>query len=358
MARQTPPAPERPAQDQTNESGTPTTPSPPQSGPSDEQPLRAKLHAIGKSVERGWHAASGSVARAVGQHPRGWRAVAIAMAIAGVLAILVGLQGGQTQGPQVIAPDTHRFFVSGPPVLVFERQIGSVHILPGLDGQVTIKENQNGITDAITMHYSQQADTITVAVDIQEGLFQDTWVDFDVSVPQKAGFTATVATGTLDATGLGGHIVLSGTNGSIWATNLTGVISLKTQSGSINLTNVTAQVNAATQNGTITTTATELDGHSTVQAESGTINFHGTVGRSGQALFQNTNGAVNLTLPPKSAFALEAVSANGSINTDFVGLAIIHRNGQTEAYGAVGSGAKPPLTIHTAGGSIGIFQGT
>ncbi len=314
---------------------------------------RVSLHA-----SRWWHATVMVVGRWMARYPRGWRALAAGVAVAVVLAILVALQAPSARGPEQTAPDTKRFAVSSAPVLVFDHSIGSVHLLPGPDGQVSIKETDNGQTDAITVNYAQRGDTISVTVDIQNGLMQDTWVDFDVSVPAHAGLSATVPTGTtITATGLGGRIALSGSNGAIWATDLTGSISLITQSGSINLTHVTGQVSAATQNGTITTTTTQLEGHSTMQAESGTINFHGMLSPHGQYLFQNTNGAVGMTLPPHSAVALSATTSSGSINTDFPGVTITHQSGRTEAHGAIGAAPRASLTIQTAGGSISLYQG-
>jgi hypothetical protein len=304
-----------------------------------------------------WHATVIGVGRWMGQHPRAWRILAVGAAGAGVIAILIALQAPSARGPEQTAPDTKRFYVSSAPVLVFDHSIGSVHLLAGPDGQVSIKETDNGQTDAITVHYAQHGDTISVTVDIENGLMQDTWVDFDVSVPAHAGLTATMPTGTITATGLGGRIALSGTNGAIWATDLTGSISLTTQSGSINLTHVTGQVNATTQNGTITTTATQLEGHSTVRAEGGTINFHGTLNPHGQYLFQNTNGAVGVTLPPHSAVALSATTSSGSINTDFPGVSVTHPGSRSEAHATIGAAPRAPLTIQTAGGSIGVFQG-
>src|SRR5262249_5167120 len=140
-------------------------------------------------------------------------------------------------------------------------------------------------------------------------------------------------------------------------TNLDGSISVKTQSGSINLTRVTGQVSAATQNGTITTTATRLSGHSRLRAENGTINFHGILGPNGSYLFQNGDGAVDLTLPASSTFAVKASSTSGSIDTDFRGMSILHQRGGTQARGRVGGSPAPELTIETAGGSIRVFRG-
>jgi hypothetical protein len=275
----------------------------------------------------------------------------------GFLALVLVLHSQSAGVPQQTAPDTRQFSIASQPRLVFDHFIGNVNISPGSDGQVSIKEKRNGETDAIQIHYAQRGDTITVTVDIPGGQLVDTWADFDVSVPQHAGVSATVATGTLEATNLRGHIELSNTNGAIWATGLSGSISLKTQSGSINLTNVAGQVTAATQNGTITTTATRLDGHSTVQAENGTINFHGTLSRDGSSLFRNGNGAVGLTLPPNSAFLLHAHTASGSISSDFSGVNMSHGSQQLEAQGAIGPVPRAQLTIQTAGGSIGVHQG-
>lgn len=293
-------------------------------------------------------------------HPLAWRMLAACAVVACVLTFIVGIRSSSPGAPLQTAPDTRQFSIGSRPTLVFEHFIGNVNITPGPSGQVTIRQKENGETDAIQVHYAQHGDTVTVTVDVSGGLMEDTWVDFDVQVPAHAGVTARMATGTLEATDLSGRIVLTNTNGAIGATNLTGSTALKTQSGSISLTNVTGQVAAFTENGTITTTVTHLQGHSSVQAESGTINFHGTLSRTGSYVFRNGNGSVGLTLPSNSAFALDARSASGSINSDFRGVAITLENGFTQARGTVGAGAGAGahLSIQTAGGSIDLHQGS
>lgn len=285
------------------------------------------------------------------------RMLVVGAVVVGVFAFIFGLRSPSPSVPPQTAPDTRQFSVTNRPTLVFNHFIGNVNITPGPSGQVSIKEKKNGETDSITINYAQHGDTITITVDIAGGLMVDTWVDFDVQVPGRAGLNTTVATGTLEATGLSGQITLNNTNGAMWATNLTGSIDLKTQSGSINLTNVSGQVTAATQNGTVTTTATHLQGHSSILAQSGTINFHGTLSRTGSYLFQNSNGAVGLTLPSSSVFVLAARTSSGSINSDFRGVTVAHVNGHSEARGAVGAAAHAQLTIQTAGGSIDLHQG-
>lgn len=298
----------------------------------------------------------------VALHPPTWRTLAVGAFIVCVAAFIIGMRSPSPSpsAPLPMAPDTRQFSIANRPTLVFEHFIGNVNIMPGPGGRVTIKQKENGETDAIQIHYAQRGDTVTVTVDIPGGLLEDTWVDFDVRVPAHAGVTTTIATGTLEATDLSGRIVLTNTNGAIWATNLTGSTGLKTQSGSINLTHVSGAVAVYTENGTVTTTATHLQGHSSIQAESGTINFHGTLSKTGSYVFRNGNGAVGLTLPSNSAFALDARSASGSINSDFRGIAVVHENGFSQARGTVGgsAGTGAHLIIQTAGGSIDLHQGS
>jgi hypothetical protein len=274
-----------------------------------------------------------------------------------LLAFAFGLRSPAPSVPAPTSSDTHLFSVSGKPTLIFQHFIGNVNIARGADGQVSIKEMKNGETDEIRIHYAQQGDTVTATVDIPGGLMEDTWADFDVTVPARAGLTATMPTGTLEASGLSGPITLSNTNGAIWATNLTGPIGLRTQSGSINLSGVSGRVTVVTQNGTVTTSATRLEDRSSIQAESGTINFHGALGRTGTYLFQNTNGAVGITLPSSSAFTLIAHTRGGSINSEFQGVKVAQVNGHNEARGAVGASARAQLIVQTSGGSVDLHRG-
>src|SRR5262249_48332837 len=138
-------------------------------------------------------------------------------------------------------------------VLRFVHSTGSVNVSSGPAGQVSIKENRSGIPEAINTSYRQKGDVITVNVSVENGLYEATWVDFNVAVPQDASAKVAVAAGTLKTTGLTGNLALQDTNGSIWVTNASGALALQTDSGSINTSRVSGQVSAITNNGTITT---------------------------------------------------------------------------------------------------------
>lgn len=284
--------------------------------------------------------------------------------MAGVLALCLLLlffatHSAAPPGPRQTAPDTMVFFTGNQPTLVFAHSIGTVHIHSGTDGQVSIKENRNGFPDAIHIHYAQDGDTIRITSDVESDLSSDTWVDFDVSVPRQASLSASLPDGgTLEADSLGGQIALSNTNGSIWATNDTGALTMQTQSGSITVMHCSAQMKLTTQNGTITTSDGQMSGHSLVQAETGTINFHGVLERSASAFFKNSNGQVSLNLPRGSAFHVQVRTRGGSVNSDFPGITIRPRQGGTEADGNVGAPPRAQLTIQTTSGPVLLNQGS
>ncbi len=285
---------------------------------------------------------------------RWWLLIGVASFI--VIAVLLSTRL-TSPTPLQIAPGTHVFFINGPAHLTFSDAIGSVRVTPGTDGQVRIQEQRNGITDAITVHYVQSGNTISITATIPTGLYQDTWVDFIVSVPEDADLTTSVPTGTLTVDGLSGNIALTDTNGAIWASGLAGSITLKTQSGSVNAEHVNGQLSATTTNGTITTADTHLSGQCIMQAQSGTINFHGSLDRNGRFVFRNTNGAVGLTLPPSSAFSLDARTQSGAINAEFAGITDTRSRTGTLARGEVGASPRPQVMIETTSGSIDISQG-
>jgi hypothetical protein len=305
-------------------------------------------------------ASTGSLAAFVAAHvPPAWRRPRRLMLLGAVLLvaaafIIVTRPAATTTHP---APGTTVFPIDHQVVLRFVHSAGSVHLHAGPDGQVSITEHRSGITDAIHTSYRQQGDVITVAVSVEGGLPLATWVDFGVTVPRDTSANVAVAAGTLAAAGVTGNFVLRDTSGSISATNVSGAISLQSASGSISTSQVSGQVSATTDNGTITTISTRLGGHSLMQAQSGTINFHGSLDPGCHAEFRNTNGAIGVTLPSGSSVRVDARTALGSINSRFASVHVVSDSRGRAANGRVGRGAPAHLSIRTMGGSIDLNHG-
>ncbi len=290
------------------------------------------------------------------QTPRRW--ILVGVVAVGLLVLFLLFGPKPSPSPRQVAPGTMVFSVNGRPTLTFLHTIGSVHVVPGGDGQVRIQEVRNGITDAIVTRYTQHGNDITTTADVQTGLYLDTWVDFNVEVPQQSGVQVSVSTGTLTVEGLKGITTLSDTDGSIWVSGLSGSTSLQTRSGSINADQVNGQLVASTSNGTITATRARLSGACTIQAQSGTISFNGTLDHRGHFVFRNNNGAIGVTLAPHTNFQLRAHTTGGSINVGDSSVRTTQRGSGFEANGEIGAAPRPLLMIENGSGSIDLNVGT
>jgi Putative adhesin len=331
----------------------------------DETRLSARAHATLRRIFAGLSAAIATMSRKASSSslaaklearvPPEWRRPRRWLLIGGVvLVVVLIIVTRATTIQRHPAAGTTVYPVGNRVVLRFVRSNGSVHVAPGPDGQVSIKENRSGVTGAIQTRYRKQGDTITVTVSVETGLTIPTWVDFDVAVPQDTSTNFAVAAGTLEASHLNGNVVLQDTNGSIGAANVSGTIALHTTSGSISASNVSGQFSAITDNGTITTNSTRLGGHSLVQAQNGTINFHGSLDPGSHALFRNNNGAIAVTLPDRSSLIVDARTPHGSINSEFPSVRVGANVDGRLADGRVGRGAPARLSIRTMGGSISL----
>jgi hypothetical protein len=304
--------------------------------------------------------AGSSLAAQVEAHvPPEWRRPRRLVLVGGILAVLIVVIIGNLPRSTVRhpAPGTTVFPISNQVVLRFVHSAGSVHVVPGSGGQVSITEHRNGITSAIHTNYRQQGDVITVTMSVENGLYTATWADFNVAIPQDASANVAVAAGTLEAADLNGTFVLRDTNGSIWANKVSGAIAMQTSSGSINTIRVNGQVSATTKNGTITTVSTRLRGQSLMRAQGGTINFHGSLDPGCHAVFRNTNGATGVTLPNDSSVLVDARTPLGSINSQFPTVHVVSSSDGRVASGRVGRGAAARLSIQTKGGTIALNHG-
>jgi len=304
-------------------------------------------------------ASSSSLAAWVRAHvPAAWRRPRRLMLVGAVLIVIALIITTRPTISRHPAPGTTVFPIGNRVVLRFVHSTGSVHVRAGPDGQVSITEHRSGMTDAIHTSYRQQGDVITATVSVENGLPEATWVDFKVAVPRDTNANVATAAGTLKAAGLTGNFVLRDTNGSIWAGNVKGAIALRTKSGSINASQVSGRVRAITDNGTITTISTRLRGQSVMQAQNGTINFHGSLDPGCHAVFKNTNGAIGVTLPRRSSVLVDAQTPHGSINSEFSTVHVVSHSTGRVANGRLGRGAPARLSIRTMGGSIGLNHGS
>jgi hypothetical protein len=234
--------------------------------------------------------------------------------------------------------ETKSFAVGAGPTLALNNGNGSVEIVNGPAGQISVVAHKHiflGDASQLPIHYKLSDDqkTLTISVDDGTGFclfcFGAGSVDFEVTVPSQANLDVHTGNGSLSATGISGQISLDSGNGSIAANNLSGPLTLRTGNGSI----TAAQANAS--------------GSSTLKTGNGSITFSGSLERHGTYLFTTGNGSIDLTLPGTADVQIFASTGNGSVDSDF-------------SYGANGTVGSPPyaqVTLHTGNGSIHLHKG-
>ncbi len=207
-------------------------------------------------------------------------------------------QGPVNQGPVMGQPLSYK--VSGQANLVINDQNANITVTEGQSNVVTIQAvNGNSFPGNPN--------------DIQQSISQDSNT-INANIPDSQDLLVTVPTGA----------------------NL----SLNTGSGTINIKGVAAQMTLITNDGTINAFNDTLNGSSTLQTNSGDINFEGTLSAGGNYQFITTSGTVSATLPTSPAFHVDATTNSGSINIP----AIQTKASGTHVTGDVGARSQAQAT--------------
>jgi DUF4097 and DUF4098 domain-containing protein YvlB len=211
---------------------------------------------------------------------------------------------------------------------VINNDIGSIHVRSGgAESDVTVQATKHaGLGSSVNdvqVSYSQNssAKTITVNVDRTSNgtFFNSPSVDFQVTVPNNASLELKTNTGGLDVNGVSGRM------------------SVRSNTGSVEVSNAA------------------LSSGSTLNSNTGSITFNGSISQTGSYQFMTNTGSINVTLPASSAFHLDATTDTGSITSDFPGVTVQHPNFTgAVAHSDVGSSPRATITMTTNTGSISL----
>jgi DUF4097 and DUF4098 domain-containing protein YvlB len=124
-------------------------------------------------------------------------------------------------------------------------------------------------------------------------------------------------------------------SGDMRASELTGPFRLLTRSKDVRLVGVNGDVRLENENGAVEIRMNKL----------------------GSMQVSNRNSDIQIYLPDKSAFQLDAHSRGGEIESDFDALKIDNRDDQATASGAIGTGG-PHLVITNEHGGIELRKGS
>jgi DUF4097 and DUF4098 domain-containing protein YvlB len=211
-----------------------------------------------------------------------------------------------------------QFTVGDHPTVVINDPYGSVRIHAGGPADlVSIQTNQEERGDVAPLISQSDKSTLTISVD-SAGNAEE--VDLDVTVANEA------------------NITVHTNGGDIEVDNVNGQLSLTSDSGSINASQVM------------------LEGKSTLQNNSGSILFDGTLAPESTSRFQANSGSIDVTLPQDASFHGDVITNSRSFNSDFPEVRIQPPDTH-EAHGNVGNDARTTVSITSDSGSIDLHKG-
>ncbi len=304
-------------------------------------------------------------------YPLRWFAVSMLI----LVVIFGGLVAASFVLSHTITTPLKTFAVGAQPTLVVNASSADVTITSGPANQITAQASERVFlrgSDQLPVHYQQNGDTVTITVDQNDtfdfGLFYNSGVHLNVTVPSPTNLNVKTDSGNISATGINGQMILeassgdistnsgsgqvtlSADSGNIQASNISGQITLTTSSGDINASNASGQMTLRADSGNLSVQSASASGNSSFETSSGDIGYTGSLGPQGTYLFKADSGNVDLTLPGDAAMQVQASTDSGSIHSVFSGINI---DGKA-ATGTAGSAPYAQVTIQTSSGDINL----
>lgn len=229
-----------------------------------------------------------------------------------------------------VAETPRHFAVSATPTVVINNDIGSIHVQSaGPSSNVIIQATKyagfGGNVNDVQVNYPQNSASNTITANVSRTtnstFFSSLKVDFEVTVPSNA------------------------------------TLELKTSTGSLNVSGVSGQMSLQSNTGSVEARDGVLSPGSTLNSNTGSITFNGSISQTGSYRFTTNTGSINVTLPASSLFHLDANTDTGSITSDFPGVYVQHTNFTgAVAHSDVGSAPQATITMTTNTGSISLHE--
>ncbi len=271
-----------------------------------------------------------------------WRIVIVCVIALFIAAGIVMLTGGISIGAASQSLPTRAFRLSGDGSLMVDEGSGSVHVHTGNTNQIIVTGTKHapwgvGNLNDLQVQYVQQGNTLKITTSESDGifLFNNRWVDLDITVPASMDLTVQGGSTDVNVSGVDGRIETHISSGDVTLDNVSGSLDLNNSSGDITVKNESGPLDAhtssgdikvdhaaktmdlSTDSGDITVDHAELSGQDSFQTVSGDIDFTGTLDPGGTYQMKTTSGDITLTLPTNSSFQLNASTNNGDIHNAF-----------------------------------------
>jgi hypothetical protein len=130
-------------------------------------------------------------------------------------------------------------------------------------------------------------------------------------------------------------------------------LNLQTQDGDISVSNVTGQMTLKSNDGDIELDGDTLQQHSSIQTDSGDINFSGAIDSQGTYQLISNSGDITVGLDGGTSYHLHAISQSGDFNGNGAASSFSSGDGNgVNIQENVGSNPQASLTLQTQSGDI------
>jgi DUF4097 and DUF4098 domain-containing protein YvlB len=224
------------------------------------------------------------------------------------------------------------------------RIIGTIRAQRGFWNRSSAEERVQAVQAAPPIE--QSGNSIRIGQFRNESLGNNISISYEIQVPTETSLRSRTGSGSQRIDSLTGRLEVSTGSGSLRVGQITGAVTASTGSGSIQVQGATEGLNARTGSGSIE--ATGVRGALRAHTGSGGVNIEGNP--TSDWTVHTGSGGIGLRLPSTAAFALDARSGSGSINTSHPlvmrgSLSRRHLQGQVR-------GGGPLVTVSAGSGSI------
>lgn len=261
-----------------------------------------------------------------------WPLVVLALVVVMMVGGIFGYRGGEDKqfGPHMMGMP----FAKNVTNMAFNLPDGMIPRLVIYDTNGTVIVHSGGDNSMIMVNVasSDRSRPVPVKFDKQDDVLSVDMSGFD----SGADITVTTPSNV--------NVQVQDRSGDVQMSGINGQVSVQDNDGAITLDHFDGQANLTSQDGSIQLSQSRLSGQSSIQTQSGSIDFHGSLSQQGNYTFETADGDIHLALPSDASFHLINTPGNGTMHNDF--------NGND-----VGSAPRPPLNVSSQSGDITISQG-
>ena len=288
---------------------------------------------------------------------QGWKIVLIILIIAlvitgggalgSLISVIVGLLGGSfglvvaafivlvAVSMRPVPLPMRTFAVDAHAELSIHNDSGNVRILRGENHQVEVRGTRYvsklfGESGEVPIFSTQDGNSISIDVKHWSFLrfFHIGYVNLDIHVPASSDIQIRCNAGTLDISGISGHVNARTNAGTVMvaSSQLADGSFLHTNAGTMTIHRsiLNGSMRGHTDAGTISIEESALQGNAAFTTNAGTIHFDGELSPDSDSLFKTNAGTIDAILPSDSSFALTAHTSLGSVRNDFHGNLVGH----------------------------------